>query len=883
MSSRWSVCISALAFISAACSSSSPGDGGHDGPPADAGTAPSDAGGTDAMPDPLTQFTWDFEQQTVGADAPGGTHVADTSGSGLDGTTEGTLTWVRGELTQAVGATAGASGAVVLDGARAAKVADVAADESFRLEVGFRTDVHGNGGEDGGGTLVAREADGEAGFRLSVEDGHVRFRVWSAGGTPSVVTSGRLVSDDRWHRVAVVRDSTSTELVLILDGTGIDRKPDASGALASTAPIAAFRGGTTPRPFVGSLDSVRFVRARGDAPKAAPERGATQVFLANHEPVPGGGGQLYAGFRIPAIVRTSEGTLLAFAEGRVDGLCDNTNIDIVMKRSTDGGATWSPLVRVFDAGPDKAGNPVPIVDGTRVVLLVTTDKLDQATCKPNKCCETASDPQRVSFLSSDDDGATWTTPLDVTTSVALSSWSQILLGPGHGIRLEHGPNTGSLALAAMHNRASDGKSGGHLLVSSNGGATWRIEANETDSPIFHFGEFSLAEGADGSLLANARVNINVTDAERQAGMRVVASMSPDFMYTSSPPFSRTTQFRGPAVAGALLAREGSFRLGDDRRTLFSFPAGEHGTFSGQRHDLRVYTSRNDGTSWGPGKRVVGPWAAYSDLVALDGASVGVLHEAGILPTPTSFQGYQRLDFVRFGVDWLDERTLVSYTFEDRAPGDAFGSPSGWGGVSMPLTTTGTVTFVDGRHSSTAAHFNGMSRACTTAASVAGWLDFDRRDSFAVEATFRTTAHATGGSLAAGTLLSRTVVGSEPAWWVRVDDGKIRFDVASCSAGAAQDVDCGVKPGACAGIAPCTEAGVYGGPTVSDGAWHHVRAVRDAVAGQLVLEVDGVQVGQTAYPAGGIVTNEQPLCVGAFADGNRAFKGDIDGVRVELVD
>lgn len=869
MSIRFYFCTAILSLFIAACGSSGAGE--------------NDGADNDGAPGQPMQFTWDFEQQAVGTDAPSGTPVVDQSGAGLDGTTDGTLTWVPGELANGVGAQAKAGAAVVLDAVRAATVADLAADESFRLEVGFRTDVHGRGGEDGGGTLVAREADGEAGFRLSVEDGHVRFRVWSRGGAPSVVASGRMIADDRWHRVTAVRDSMTSELVLILDGTGIDRAPDTSGDLASTVPITAFRGGTMPRPFVGSLDSVRFVRARVDAPPAAPERRTTQVFLANHEAVPGGGGQLYAGFRIPAIVRTGNGTLLAFAEGRVDGLCDYNNIDLVMKRSTDGGATWSPLVRVVDAGPNKAGQPVPIVDGTRVVLSVTIEELDPATCRSNKCCDRDTTvPERVLIVTSDDDGATWSAPHDVSATTRLSSWRSILFGPGHGIRLDHGPNAGALAFAGIHNRASDNKTGGHLLVSSDHGETWRIEADETESPV-RFGECSLAERPDGSLLSNARVNANVTDAERQAGMRVVADFSPTFTYTSAPPWGRTTQFRGPAVEGSLLARDGSSRLGDERRLLFSFPAGEHGDFSGQRHDLRVYTSRDEGASWGPGRRLVGPWAAYSDLVALDGSSVGVLHEAGIVLTPSSFQGYQRLDFVRFGVDWLDERSLISYSFEDRTPGAAFGTLAGAGGISMQLSATGAVTFVPGRQSSTAAHFDGASRACTSPGSVAGWLDFGRRDSFAVEATFRTTAHSTGGSTAGGTLVSRTVVGTQPAWWLRIDDGKLRFQVASCDAGPAQDLNCGVVPGMCAAISPCTEAGVSGGPMINDGAWHRVRAVRDARAGQLVLEIDGVQVAQTAYAAGSIVKNEQPLCIGAFADGNRAFQGDIEGVRIELVD
>ena len=65
-------------------------------------------------------------------------------------------------------------------------------------------------------------------------------------------------------------------------------------------------------------------------------------------------------YRIPAIVRSAKGTLLCFAEGRTNGPDDNGDIDMVVKRSTDGGKTWGSLILIDDAGTDRYGNPVPI-------------------------------------------------------------------------------------------------------------------------------------------------------------------------------------------------------------------------------------------------------------------------------------------------------------------------------------------------------------------------------------------------------------------------------------------------------------------------------------------------------------------------------------------
>lgn len=79
----------------------------------------------------------------------------------------------------------------------------------------------------------------------------------------------------------------------------------------------------------------------------------------------------YAAYRIPAVVRTGAGTVLAFAEGRHGGGGDTGDIDVVLRRSADGGCTWGPLRVVADGGGDTRGNPAPVVDprSGRVVLL----------------------------------------------------------------------------------------------------------------------------------------------------------------------------------------------------------------------------------------------------------------------------------------------------------------------------------------------------------------------------------------------------------------------------------------------------------------------------------------------------------------------------------
>jgi len=119
----------------------------------------------------------------------------------------------------------------------------------------------------------------------------------------------------------------------------------------------------------------------------------------------------YASFRIPAVVATSTGTLLAFCEGRVGSHDDFGNIDIVLKRSTDGGRTWGPLQVAAKNGDDLAGNPAPVVLDTGRILLVHVRNAALATESAiRRGVVSAADGRRVWVQHSDDEGATWSAP-----------------------------------------------------------------------------------------------------------------------------------------------------------------------------------------------------------------------------------------------------------------------------------------------------------------------------------------------------------------------------------------------------------------------------------------------------------------------------------------
>jgi len=147
----------------------------------------------------------------------------------------------------------------------------------------------------------------------------------------------------------------------------------------------------------------------------------------------------YASYRIPAVVVTAEGTLLAFCEGRVRSASDHGHIDIVLKRSTDGGRTWGPLQVAADNGTGLAGNPAPVVLDSGRVLLVHVRNAASASEEAIRLGKVKdADGRRVWVQHSDDDGLTWSSPVEITKSVKKAGWRWYATGPGHAVQLSTG-------------------------------------------------------------------------------------------------------------------------------------------------------------------------------------------------------------------------------------------------------------------------------------------------------------------------------------------------------------------------------------------------------------------------------------------------------------
>ena len=221
----------------------------------------------------------------------------------------------------------------------------------------------------------------------------------------------------------------------------------------------------------------------------------------------------YDTYRIPAMVVAPNGDLLAFAEGRVDGPDDHGNIDVVMKRSSDKGRTWSELSVVTDNGAHVAGNPGPVVDlmdpehpEGRILMLFNTSS------EPEDEIMAGRGVREVWVTESADNGATWSVPRNITLDVhrPLQSsvdtryafeedWRWYAVTPGHAIQLVHGPARGRLFIPANHS-TPEGLYASHAFWSDDHGISWHLGASVGEGT----NEVQAVELANGDIMMNMR-------------------------------------------------------------------------------------------------------------------------------------------------------------------------------------------------------------------------------------------------------------------------------------------------------------------------------------------------------------------------------------------
>ncbi len=353
---------------------------------------------------------------------------------------------------------------------------------------------------------------------------------------------------------------------------------------------------TMPSLFPSSAIAALVLSASYLTPSLIAQEGAPFVFRARE------GG--YASYRIPAIVRTEGNTLLAFCEARVASAADHGDIDIVLRRSHDGGESWGESILVSDDGKHTCGNPAPVVLSTGRILLISCGSTGSERQNMHEGV-----PREAYVQHSDDEGLTWSPRRRITQQAKQADWGWFATGPCNAIVICHGRYKGRIIVPSNHSVKQGEKVvyQGSCFYSDDEGLSWK--RGQITQKSLAANESAIAEVAPDLLLQSFR-------AQSGRGIRL-QRYSRDGGVTWSPeeeqPALPHVVCQGSLIADATRART----------LYFSGPGVDK-----KRQNLTIFQSINGGATWPRSYCLRMGSHAYSNLVELDRATLGVLYESG---------------------------------------------------------------------------------------------------------------------------------------------------------------------------------------------------------------------------------------------------------------
>ena len=336
----------------------------------------------------------------------------------------------------------------------------------------------------------------------------------------------------------------------------------------------------------------------------------------------------YHTYRIPSMLTTQAGTLLAFAEGR-ESQADTAQNDIVLKRSTDGGDTWEPLILVDERGDDNLNNPqaVQVQETGRIILHYVRF--------PQDCHVSCVVPgytgnvMKAYQTYSDDDGVTWSVPEDISMMVKDADMTNSIPGIGVGFQLRRGPNAGRIIMPYMSRWTYQSKNV-RAMMSDDYGATWfGGEYPSYENTNSTCGEVQMVELIDGSLLLNGRATANKR--------RMIATSTDSGMTWG--PHSQDLALIEPPCMGSILRLSDPLD-GEQSRIIFANPGS-----TSSRTNGTVRVSYDEGSTWSVSKVIQPGFFAYSCLTVLPDNKIGLLYES---------DSYGKIKFARFSLKWLTD-------------------------------------------------------------------------------------------------------------------------------------------------------------------------------------------------------------------------------------
>ena len=318
-------------------------------------------------------------------------------------------------------------------------------------------------------------------------------------------------------------------------------------------------------------------------------------------------------YRIPAMVTALNGDIIVAIDERVPSCGDlkwSEDINIIQKRSTDNGKTWTELEKVIDYPQGRsASDPSMIVDHVTGDVIMFYNYMDHTTEK---------DIYYLKMVHSSDNGMSWSKPRDITNQITKDSWYKDFkfITSGRGIQTKQGKLVHTLV--NLNN-------GLHLFSSDDHGATWTL----LDTPLLPADESKIVELNDGRWMVNCRNN--------GAGMRHIHVSSNEGITWENHADSTLID----PGCNASIIRYTSTANGDDKNRLLFSNAND----ATARKNLTVKISYDEGTTWSKGKTIYAGEAAYSTMTILNDDDIGLVFEK---------DDYKETVFTKFSLEWLTD-------------------------------------------------------------------------------------------------------------------------------------------------------------------------------------------------------------------------------------
>ena len=349
-------------------------------------------------------------------------------------------------------------------------------------------------------------------------------------------------------------------------------------------------------------------------------------------------------YRIPAIVETANGTLVAIADQRGAELGDLPNIiSIVAKTSTNGGQTWSSMKTIAQGNSSAGttyGDAAAVYDEVtgKIITVFVGNENYGGNCV-GLWASNSSFPLRLYKSESSDNGATWTTPVDISNDIynsiygSRSYWIGMFAGSGSAVQLKKGDKAGRLmfVVAARNNSTWGGTMSNYAVYSDDHGATWKVSTN---AACANGDEAKIVELSNGDLLMSIK--------NRNKGYRLMAkSTDQGVTWTTA---SENATLMDPACNGDVV----SYTTADGKYYLLHSMPGSSST----RENVTVYLSSDDGKTWPIKRQIYSGYSAYSALEVLNDGTIGIVVEEGKWDSGLPGSDGFNLAYYNFTLDWL---------------------------------------------------------------------------------------------------------------------------------------------------------------------------------------------------------------------------------------